>query len=223
MYVHVTPVFVANMSGNLIHLGIVAGLGQWQAAAGSAIALVAFLLGVVAAVTHHDLRLRRRGHLSAESILGVEAALVLALPLLRWWLGDGFSATPRLVDVPILAIAAFAMGLQAAALRRVGEIAVATTYGTGAIVRIGEKLALARRRADRTTPHRRSVTVAVLVVVLISYVAGAAIAAVTGGGAEVLAAPGVALAVAAVVLRRQRHDGAAIAASAGSGTPREAP
>ena len=49
-------------------------------------------------------------------------------------------------DRPSLCVA---MGLQATALRRVGQIAVATTYGTGAIVRVGEKVALAARRADR--------------------------------------------------------------------------
>lgn len=204
VYVHITPVFVANMSGNLIHLGIFAGLGSWRAALGSAVALIAFLLGVVAAVTHHDHRLQRRGHLSADSILAVEAALLLVLPVLWLASGAGFSAEPRLVDYPVLIVASFAMGLQAAALRRVGEIAVATTYGTGAIVRIGEKLALAKRRADRSTSHRRRVTVAVLVVVLMSYVTGAAVAAVIGGGAGELAAPGIVLALTSVVLRRRR-------------------
>ncbi len=202
VYVHVTPVFVANMSGNLIHLGIFAGLGRWRPAVGSAVALLAFLFGVVAAVTHLDHRLRRRGHLTPDLLLSVEAALILSLPLLRLATGSGHSSEPRLADAPVLIVAAFAMGLQAAALRRVGEIAVATTYGTGAIVRIGEKLALAARRADHTTPHRRSVTIAVLVVVLLSYATGAVLAALSGGGSWILVIPGVVLGVTSVVVRR---------------------
>lgn len=206
VYVHVTPVFVANMSGNLIHLGIFTGLGHWREAAGSAVAVVAFVLGVIAAVTHHDHRLRSGRSLAADSLLQVEAALVLVIPLLRLATGNGFSAAPRLADYPVLIVAAFAMGIQAAALRRVGEIAVATTYGTGAIVRIGEKLALAARRADRATAHRRSVTIAVLVVVLVSYATGAAVAAVIGGATWILVLPGLTLAVTSVAVRRGQHD-----------------
>ena len=111
--------------------------------------------------------------MSPGPLLAVEAALVLVLPVFRLAAGNGASVEPELNVYPILIIAAFAMGLQAAALRRVGEVAVATTYGTGAIVRIAEKLALAARQADRPTAHRRSATVAILVVVLVSYAGGA--------------------------------------------------
>ena len=200
VYVHVTPVFVANMSGNLIHLGIFTGLGRWRTAVGSTVALGAFLLGVVTAVVHHDHRLRRRGRVSPDSLLFVEAGLVLVLPVLRLATGAGFHSEPTLAVYPILIVAAFAMGLQAAALRRVGEIAVATTYGTGAIVRIGEKLALAARRADRPTVNRRRSTIAVLVIVLVSYAGGAAFAALLGGGAWVLLIPGVVLTATAFIV-----------------------
>jgi uncharacterized membrane protein YoaK (UPF0700 family) len=100
------------------------------------------------------------------------------------------------------------MGLQATALRLVGEIAVATTYGTGAIVRIGEKLVLAARRADRRTEHRRRVAIGVLTVVLVSYVAGAAVATLAGSGALVLAIPAVVVGACAFASRSQVPDGA---------------
>jgi len=51
VYVHVTPVFVANMSGNLVHLGVFVGLGSWREAAGSTLALGAFLAGVLASAS----------------------------------------------------------------------------------------------------------------------------------------------------------------------------
>ena len=42
VYVHITPVFVANMSGNIVHFGIALRLGRWQAASGFAVALLGF-------------------------------------------------------------------------------------------------------------------------------------------------------------------------------------
>ena len=42
IYVRVTPVFVANMSGNLIRLGIASGGKNWISAASSAVALAGF-------------------------------------------------------------------------------------------------------------------------------------------------------------------------------------
>jgi uncharacterized membrane protein YoaK (UPF0700 family) len=109
-----------------------------------------------------------------------------------------FTARPRAADLPVIVLAAMAMGIQAGALRRVGEIAVATTYGTGAIVRIGEKVVLAARRADRSSVHRRRVAIAVLLVVLVSYVAGAVIATVAGSSPWLLTVPTAVLVVCAL-------------------------
>jgi uncharacterized membrane protein YoaK (UPF0700 family) len=202
IYVHVTPVFVANMSGNLIHLGVFAGLGDGREAVGSGFALVAFLAGVVGGVLHHDRRLRLVGQVRADALLAIEAMLVLLLPLLMVVLDTRFTAAAGPGDLVLIVIAAFAMGLQATALRRVGEIAVATTYGTGAVVRIGEKIALAARRADRPTNHRRRVTILVLASVLVSYVVGAMIAAFVGSSPAWLLVPGGGLASLAILSRR---------------------
>ena len=98
------------------------------------------------------------------------------------------------------------MGVQAATLRRVGDVAVSTTYGTGAIVRIGEKVALAGRRAGRSSVHRRRVTVLVLATVLVSYVAGAAVAAALGSSKWLLFLPaGVLVVSTALVATRSRR------------------
>ena len=85
----------------------------------------------------------------------------------------------RVSETPMLAIevGSTAMGLQAVSLRRVGSIAVSTTYGTGAIVRIGEKIALGLRRAERGSDVRRRATIFVITTILVGYVIGAAIAA----------------------------------------------
>lgn len=203
VYLNVTPVFVANMSGNLIHLGMFAGSGRWEPAVGSGVAVAAFLAGVVVATVHHDRQVVRGAVVRPHALVSVEALLVLALPALLAVLDVRFEAhtTPR--QYPVLVVAGLAMGLQTAALRRVGEIAVATTYGTGAIVRIGEKLALGARGADRAGAHRRRRTIAILVAVLASYVAGAAAAAWAGSAHLLLLVPGTALALTAIILHRR--------------------
>lgn len=205
IYVNVTPVFVANMSGNLIHFGIVVGDGDWDQAVGSLIALGAFTGGVIAATVHHDRQVTRRRVVQSGFLLAVETVL-LTLLTIGLMAGDlGFSRTPRAADYPVLLVAGLAMGIQAGALRRVGELAVATTYGTGAIVRIGEKVVLAARRADRATIHRRRVAIAVLAIVLVSYIAGAVAATAAGSRPALLALPTGTLLICAIASRSQRR------------------
>ena len=204
IYVAVTPVFVANMSGNLIHLGILLGSEDRTQAAATLLALTAFTAGVIAATVHHDRQVARGRQVHPAFLLAMESGLLLALTAWLVLAPVSFAVRPRAADLPVIAIAALAMGIQAGALRRVGEIAVATTYGTGAIVRIGEKVVLAARRADRSSQHRRRVAITVLVVVLISYVAGAAAATLAGTSPWLLALPATAL-VACAITSRATH------------------
>jgi uncharacterized membrane protein YoaK (UPF0700 family) len=101
----------------------------------------------------------------------------------------------------VIGIGAFAIGIQASSLRRVGSIAVATTYGNGTIVRIGEKLALGLRRAERTSSSRRSATIIVLVGVLCCYVGGAAAASALGSSPFLLLIPAAVLLAFATYVR----------------------
>jgi uncharacterized membrane protein YoaK (UPF0700 family) len=199
IYVNVSPVFVANMSGNLIHLGILVGDGDWHPAVAMVVALASFIGGVVVTTIHHDRQVIRGQEVRPSFPLTIEAALLGALTTWLVVSRPAFTARPGPAALPVLAVAALAMGIQAGALRRVGEIAVATTYGTGAIVRIGEKAVLALRRADRPSKHRRRVTIAVLAIVLVSYVGGAALATIAGSGPWLLAAPTTVLVVCAAV------------------------
>lgn len=201
IYVNVTPVFVANMSGNLIHLGISVGSDDGGPAVATLIALVAFIAGVIVATSHHDHQVARQRSVRPTSLLALESALLAALTAWLIASSPSFTARPNASDLPILVLAAVAMGIQAGALRRVGEIAVATTYGTGAIVRIGEKLVLAARRAERPSGDRRSVAIAVLVVVLVGYVGGAILAARLGSSPWLLVLPTAVVAAGAVVSR----------------------
>src|SRR5690606_8054302 len=88
----------------------------------------------------------------------------------------------------VIALSSIAMGVQTASLRNVGQVAVATTYGTGAVVRIAEKSVLAARRADRAVEHRRRRSLIVLCSVVAAYVCGASLAALVATGLVMFAA-----------------------------------
>ncbi len=213
LFLHVTNVFVANMSGNMVRVGILSGAGDWSIAAGSVAALFAFAIGVIVAIAHHDRRIQRNKAVRPDDLLVVEALLVLSLPI-TLVVGDvGFSNQADLIHYFVISIGALAMGIQASSLRRVGSIAVATTYGTGTIVRIGEKVALGLRRAERTSVDRRSATIIVLVGVLTCYVAGAAAASALGSSPLLLLIPSAVLLAFAVYVRASTGFRAAFAES----------
>jgi uncharacterized membrane protein YoaK (UPF0700 family) len=197
IYTQITPVFVANMSGNLVHLGI----------AGALVALVGFLIGIVVATSHVDARLRRGRMPDPMALLMFESVLLLALTSIVLLGHVRYSPLPGPVDDLIVVIGGTSMGMQAVALRRVGQVAVSTTYGTGAVVRLGEKVALAVRRAPRPQQHRRRATILVLTTVLGGYVGGAVLAAAIGNVRNWLIIAAVAPLIAALALaaRQRRH------------------
>jgi uncharacterized membrane protein YoaK (UPF0700 family) len=202
IYVGVTPVFVANMSGNLVRLGIAGGNSDEHGVFAALVALGAFITGVVLATSHLDSHVRVGRHPRPARALVLEAVLLASLAIIIRSADIEFSASIEPIDFVVVALGATAMGIQAVALRRVGQIAVSTTYGTGAVVRLGEKLALAARRADRPGHVRRRVTIAVLGAVLVSYVAGAGLAAALDGPPELLLVAAAVPFVAALIQRR---------------------
>jgi uncharacterized membrane protein YoaK (UPF0700 family) len=130
-------VFTAIMTGNTVFLGAALSRGQVRSAASSGVALLGFALGVAAgALMTRRAPLRRGWSPAVTALVAVEAAALCALalgwPLLR--AGAGSNAHP-----PIL-LAALAMGLQSAAVRRVGVPDVATTYVTGSLAGALERL-----------------------------------------------------------------------------------
>jgi uncharacterized membrane protein YoaK (UPF0700 family) len=200
VYTRVLPVFVANMSGNLIHLGVAAGTADGGAVIAAAMALSGFVAGVVIATAMQDVRLAAGHPPSPTALLYLEAMLlVVVVAILR--VGDrSFTTTIGPVQAGVTTLAALAMGLQVVALRRVGKVAVSTTYGTGAIVRLGEKVALGVRGAPASSDVRRRATIFVLCVVLLGYVGGAALGSALGGSPFLLLIPAAAAFAAAVWL-----------------------
>jgi uncharacterized membrane protein YoaK (UPF0700 family) len=144
-------VFAANMTGNLVEIGIGAAMQQWEHAGWCATVTVSFLLGVIAA------RLLRRFQ-SARVPLLVEVALLLVAA--TGWLG-----------VAALPLLAAAMAMQNAVVTH-GIVAVNVTFVTGDIQQLGEGLFRDLPVGASGRTERKSM---IIVAVLVSYALGAAL------------------------------------------------
>jgi uncharacterized membrane protein YoaK (UPF0700 family) len=190
IFVHVTEVFVANQSGNVVLFGIFLGERRWPEVAAHLLSIAMFAVGVAVGTTIHDRRLATGRPLRPDLVLYAEAVLLAAVIALR--VVDG--PTPRLtvdaMDYPVILLGALAMGLQTVVIGKVGSVAVATTYESGAVARVGEEAALALR-SGRPPDQRRghSAVARVLLVVVASYAGGATLAAAANRNPAWLLAP----------------------------------
>ncbi len=158
-------VFASVMTGNLVLLGISAASRDGATALFAGCAISGYALGVLLTAPR---RLPARGE--GEPPLwpaGVTLALLVDLALLvafsaGWELGGRDPG--RAIQFALLAAIAAAMGVQSAAVRRIGSIS--TTYLTGTMTSLLEAVALRRF----TREHRRS-----LAILLMAF-AGAAVA-----------------------------------------------
>jgi uncharacterized membrane protein YoaK (UPF0700 family) len=139
-YVSLFRLFIAHMSGNSAAMGAHFGQGEWGEAFYRAFPIPVFVLGVVAGAAMHEAGSRRGVRSLFSLTLGLEAALLF---LFMIW-GEGvirggeISANLDWELYPLVALPAFAMGLQNAALRRVGGRIVRTTYVTGLLTHLAE-------------------------------------------------------------------------------------
>ncbi len=160
-------VFVANQSGNAVFLGMAIGGSSVSTVWRPATAMVGFALGIVVGQL---VRQRARGPRLGAWLLVCEVVLFLVVivisgPIDRVHViggGEGFV---------LIVLTSMAMGVQTEVIRRVAGTAVATTYQTGAIARLGEAIS---RVVSRTARLREEREVVVLLLVLAAYVGGAA-------------------------------------------------
>ena len=199
IFLNVVEVFIANQSGNLVLLGMGVGEGRWSAAMRHALAIAAFVVGVASVNWINERRRRSGRRLRPDVVLGTEAVLLL---LVTAWIAlvDHGGSAARVY--PVLVVGALAMGLQTAALLRVGAVNVATTYATGSVARIGSEGALVVEGGDapETTAHRRALLV--LVSIVVAYAGGAALAAWAGAADTWLLLPVAVLVVATAIHHR---------------------
>lgn len=178
VFLRLAQVFVANMTGNTVLLGLAVGQVHPQAAVRSVVALAAFCFGVAVAAT--ITLCFPQGPQPAQPwppvtnlLLGMEAVL-LACATLLWQLTGGAGEVLVLL---LIALTAIVMGVQSGAARSMGVGGVATTYVTGALTNAVSGLlghAVSSRRAPTSSAARRLGTLSLSV--WAAYGAGAVLA-----------------------------------------------
>ncbi|MCF7548615.1 DUF1275 family protein [Pseudonocardia sp. WMMC193] len=118
------------MTGNLVSLGVGLGDATWSALTPACSALGGYLLGLVTGTAAAGLSARRLpwpGAIGAALALELVALSVFSIV---WVLGG---PAHTVAAEPVIALAAGAMGIQAATLRRVGKAGTPTNYFTGVV------------------------------------------------------------------------------------------
>jgi uncharacterized membrane protein YoaK (UPF0700 family) len=216
-YLGLGHVFTAMMTGNTVLLGLALAQGEVLAALRSILALIGFAIGVfVGAIIVEGESDPAEWPAAVTAALAFET-LVLAI----------FAATSTLFDSSraviiylLIILSAFAMGIQSAAVRRLGVPGIATTYITGTLTSlmvdllvwlrsIAARLPMAKpagRRAVERVPWDQRVGLLGGVIAL--YCLGALI----GGVLELYSAPlaslfplGAVMLVVVNAVIRQRH------------------
>ena len=129
-YLGLGHVFTAMMTGNMVLLGLALAQGEALAALRSILALIGFSIGVFAGAIVVERESEPPEWPTVVTVALALETLILAI----------FAATSTVFDssggiiIPLLiALSAFAMGIQSAAVRRLGVPGIATTYITGTI------------------------------------------------------------------------------------------
>ncbi len=138
-YVALFEVFTANMSGNSVHVGIYLGRQDWPNLLRPLCAIVSYVAGMTLTRIAVQIAGRRNIKRIASFTLAVEALLLLLFA----------RATPaihlgQLADLnssayfTLVALLAFAMGVQTATLTHIGALTIYTTFVTGTLTKLTE-------------------------------------------------------------------------------------
>jgi uncharacterized membrane protein YoaK (UPF0700 family) len=148
-YLGLDHVFTAMMTGNTVLLGLALGQGEIRAALRSILALIGFAAGVAAGTMIAE---REKGE--EEWPAAVTAALIVEASLLAAFSATWhFSGTPRGAAHVLILLLSLAMGIQAAAVRRLGVPGIATTYITGTLTSLMVDLVGWMRSAAGPSPR----------------------------------------------------------------------
>jgi len=193
-WITLLQIFTANMSGNSIHIGMAAGQLDFSVVERFACAIFTYVVAVILARIALEIGGRARVQRIASLTLTLEAALLLAFPRIAPPLVHGHVADQSSpLYFAMIALLAFAMGLQTGTLTHLGTLTVYTTFVTGTLTKFAESFARAvfwmhdtlssgqplsralkglRRQAD-------ALSSAFLLAVWICYVIGAAVGTAT--------------------------------------------
>ncbi len=139
-YLGLGRVFTANMTGNMVLLGLALGRVEGLEVLRSATAFVGFAAGVVIGARVIG-RPRDREVWPERVTLALAVELLLLVCLAIGWLLSGANPVRPWLQL-LISLSAAAMGLQSAAGARLAVPGVATTYVTGTTVSLMTELAL---------------------------------------------------------------------------------
>lgn len=145
-YTQFGRVFVANMTGNTVLLGIALAGGDGRALLQHALAIVGFMGGAAFGTWVGHGRDARSG---LRRGLAVEIALLVVVA--AGWTLSGDATPGPAVREGLIAAASAAMGVQSAAAQRIDVLGISTTYLTGMLTRLST---LAFDRAVGEAPPR---------------------------------------------------------------------
>jgi uncharacterized membrane protein YoaK (UPF0700 family) len=140
-YIALFQIFTANMSGNSVHIGMYLGALDFSELLRPACAIVAFLFGSTLTRIAMTVAGRRGLRQIATYTLAFEAMLLVLFARATPAMKSG-----QMVDLnsaayfSLVALLAFAMGVQTATLTHVGALTVYTTFVTGTLTKISESL-----------------------------------------------------------------------------------
>lgn len=128
-FIHLGGLFVSFMSGNSTRLGVALADGEWAGAAEAMALIVMFVIGAATG----SLIVAGRGSYRQSLVLLVESILL------------AMAAGSANLGLPSAAVAAMvlAMGLENAVFQFGGGAGLGLTYVTGALVKVGQLLAMA--------------------------------------------------------------------------------
>lgn len=179
-YLGLGRVFTANMTGNLVLLGVAIGQGQAAGSLRSVIAFAGFGIGVLVGARATA---KSTGDVvwpaSVTRVLVVELGLLVIFAAVWELVGDRPSTL--VLDV-LIALSAGAMGMQTAAARRLGVAGVTTTFVTGTLASLTTEIASVG--PDWSRSRRWAFTIACIV---IGAATGAALFVAWRPGAPLLA------------------------------------
>jgi uncharacterized membrane protein YoaK (UPF0700 family) len=138
-YIALFEVFTANMSGNSVHVGMYLGQRNWMELLRPLCAIVSYVVGM--AVTRIAVEIAGRNGVRriASFTLSAEALLLAIFAHARPAMHLG-----QIVDqqstayFALVALLAFAMGVQTATLTHIGALTVYTTFVTGTLTKLTE-------------------------------------------------------------------------------------
>jgi uncharacterized membrane protein YoaK (UPF0700 family) len=156
-YLGLDHVFTANMTGNMVLLGLTLGQGQGLAAIANVIALVAFILGLIIGAV-----IVAKGGKQGDWDRRVTWALfwegmMIAAFTLVWHVTPAGEERGSAALYLLIALSAMAMGVQSVAVRHLNIPAVSTTYVTGTMTSLIAALVSRLRSSSPKTRGKEAV------------------------------------------------------------------